>query len=440
MNIRGSLKIALSILTSLLAFPLVLGFIDWAVLEITAIGSFFLLLLVASSMMRLSSYVIIAVLIGIGGIILPQWPDFIAIAKAGNFVLVFGCLVPILALVRATATTMPSVRQTQDRLGNLPAQATSSGLQFTSHMLGGVLNIGTFALISASLPKTADTMRRKLAAEATLRGMNAAVVWSPFFVSFAVAGAYLPLDYATWAILAGIVTALMFLGVSLVIDAGSFRRVNLIASLRPLAPIASRLVVIFISVICIGMVFELTALLAVILTMPLLCIVQMMRRPETISKIWHAFCHYQKCSGDELVIISTSMIIAVFASDAPILASLLQVIWGEQPAIWLKILVLPIVVWGASIAGVHPVISSAPLLAFFAPSLSSFDAIFVMQAHMIGWAAGTMTSFSSMSVITVAEHFNLRPIQLAFGKNLAYSAGLAIGGGILWAGIYILLH
>jgi hypothetical protein len=85
------------------------------------------------------------------------------------------------------------------------------------------------------------------------------------------------------------------------------------------------------------------------------------------------------------------------------------------------------------------VISSAPLLAFFAPMITPFDAIFVMQAHMIGWAAGTMTSFSSMSVVTVAEQFSLRPVRLAFGRNLLYSALLAIGGGGMWSAIYSLM-
>ena len=440
MKIRSNLKLAFSISTPLLAFPSVLGFANSQPLELAAIISFFCFIGVSASLMRRSSYVIIAILLGMGILIIPQWPDQHIIAKAAQFVLVFGCLVPILALVRATATTMPSVEKTQNRIGELPANATSSGLQLTSHMLGGVLNIGTFALISASLPETASKDRRKIAAEATLRGMNAAVVWSPFFVSFAVAATYIPMENAYLAIIAGLVTAILFFCGSLIAPAYATGKIDLLASLRPLAPIASRLMVIFFTVICVGMVFDLTALLAVILTMPLLCLVQMYRRPDFIPDIWHAFSHYQKTGGDELVIISTSMIIAVFASDSAVLSGLLQAIWGEQPQIWMMVFVLPIVVWGASIAGVHPVISSAPLLAFFAPALTNFDAIFILQAHMIGWAAGTMTSFSSMSVMTVAEHFHLRPLSLAFGQNLFYSAALAIGGGGLWAVIYLVLR
>ena len=44
-----------------------------------------------------------------------------------------------------------------------------------------------------------------------------------------------------------------------------------------------------------------------------------------------------------------------------------------------------------------------------------------------------------MSVITVADQFQLRPAQLAFGRNLIASGGLAVGGGGLWALVYLIL-
>ena len=72
----------------------------------------------------------------------------------------------------------------------------------------------------------------------------------------------------------------------------------------------------------------------------------------------------------------------------------------------------------------------APLLAFFAPSLSVYDAAFIAQAHMIGWGTGTMVSYSSLSVVTVGEQFNLKTRQLSFGFTfLSASGGLAIGAG-----------
>lgn len=88
-------------------------------------------------------------------------------------------------------------------------------------------------------------------------------------------------------------------------------------------------------------------------------------------------------------------------------------------------------VWAGSVIGIHPVISSAPLLAFFTPSLTVYDAAFVAQAHMIGWSTGTMISFASLSTIIAAENFKISPAQASFGKNFFVAAGLAIGGGLM---------
>lgn len=432
-------KLWLSVLTAICGLPVILGISDALWLEAIALILFACLVVLTVSLMRAGSYLIIAVLVVIGIAILPSIPDMAALREAGQFVLVFGCLMPVLTLIRATATSMPSVWQTQKRLAELPANASASGLQLTAHILGGVLNIGTFALISASVPKDADDERRRIAAEAVLRGMNSAVIWSPFFVSFAVGTAYLPAGIETGAILAGIVTAALFFMVSVTAMAYAGGGVALIAALLPLTPIASRLAVIFICVIVIGYIFNLTALLAVIVTMPILCAVQIARRPDTARQIASQFSALQRAGGDEFVIISISMVIAALATGSPALNAILISLFGEQPELWLKIWMLPVIVWICSLGGIHPVISSAPLLGFFAPMIGPFEAIFVMQAHMIGWAAGTMTSFSSMSVVTVAEQFSLRPMQLAFGRNLMFSAMLAIGGGGLWAGIYSLM-
>jgi len=42
-----------------------------------------------------------------------------------------------------------------------------------------------------------------------------------------------------------------------------------------------------------------------------------------------------------------------------------------------------------------------------------------------------MVSYSSLSVVTVGEQFNLKTSQLSFGFNFVASGGLAIGAGIL---------
>ena len=360
-------KLWLSVLTAICGLPVILGISDALWLEAIALILFACLVVLTVSLMRAGSYLIIAVLVVIGIAILPSIPDMAALREAGQFVLVFGCLMPVLTLIRATATSMPSVWQTQKRLAELPANASASGLQLTAHILGGVLNIGTFALISASMPKDADDERRRIAAEAVLRGMNSAVIWSPFFVSFAVGTAYLPAGIETGAILAGIVTAALFFMVSVTAMAYAGGSVALIAALRPLTPIASRLAVIFICVIVIGYIFNLTALLAVIVTMPVLCAVQIARRPDTARQIASQFSALQRAGGDEFVIISISMVIAALATGSPALNAILISLFGEQPELWLKIWMLPVIVWICSLGGFIRLYLQRHCLAFSRP-------------------------------------------------------------------------
>ena len=383
--------------------------------------------------LRLSkqSYIIVAALFVIGGLVLPDWPDWEHIKQTGSFVLIFACLMPTLTLVRATAMTMPSVSHTQERLAALPPKYSASGLQLASQMLGGVMNIGTFALVSAALPAKAPEERRKLAAEAALRGMNAAVLWSPFFIAFAVAGIYLPAGFALGAISLGVLLAILFFIISSAIAAPSGARFAIWQSLQPLAPVASRLFFAVFCVILLSFATGLTALYAIIATMPLLCGLQMARRRETAKTIMANFMALQKNSGDDLVIISLSMLIASLASQTDYMITILTGLFGSAPDMQIMLFALPVIVWLGSVFGVHPVISSAPLLAFFSVGVSVYDSMFLAQAHMLGWCTGTMTSYASLSVVTVSQQFRLRAGQLSFGVNFLASGALATGGGIV---------
>ena len=439
MSFLGSLKVILAVICWAFSLPLLLTGTTALLFSDVVLCLFVMILVLSMVRLRRQSVVILCALVLIGYLVLPQMPSAGQLREAGAFVLIFACLLPTLTLVRATALTMPSVLETQTRLGQLSPQTSAAGLQLASHVLGGVMNIGAFALIASSLPKGADLERRRVAAEASLRGMNGAVVWSPFFVSFAVGGIYLPPGFAFWAIILGVITAVLFFFITSAFAAPAGARFAFIDALRPLQPILPRLMIAIIAVILLSAVTGLTALFAVVTAMPILCLVQMCRRPKTTGQIITTFWSLQKNSGDELVIISASMLIASLAADTSSLSALMDGLFGQVPEVWLMIWGLPVLVWMVSMLGVHPVISAAPLLAYFAPSLSVFDAIFVMQAHMIGWAAGTMTSFSSLSVVLVAELFKVPTPTLSAGRNILASGGLAVGGGALWAGTYLLL-
>ena len=130
--------------------------------------------------------------------------------SGGRFILIFVALIATMTLSKATATTMPSVRRTQDNLARLSPENSSAGLQIAGHVFGGIINTGTFAILSAALPKDSDDHRRKLAAEAALRGMVTSAVWSPFFVAFAVGERFVGTAHAWLAMAFGLATAFLF--------------------------------------------------------------------------------------------------------------------------------------------------------------------------------------------------------------------------------------
>lgn len=439
-----TIKLFFSVASWALALPVVLAADYLATpllmfLKEAALIAFASLLVVAMLGLRAQTLIVTIILFGLGFLLLPDIPSLDELRQAGAFVLVFACLMPTLALVRATAMTMPSVWRTQKALGALSPEHSASGLQLASHMLGGVMNTGSFALVAASLPDDADERRRRVAAESALRGMNSSVVWSPFFIGFAVAGSYLPSGFAMGAIGFGVITAILFYVITAACAAPASARFAFIQSLKPLRPVGPRLAVAIGCVVLVSAVTGLTALYAVVLTMPVLCLMQVVRRPDTGRSILNHFVSLQKQSGEELLVISVSMIIAALAHNSEVLPELAALVFGGTLSVWQMIWVLPVLVWFGSIFGVHPVISSAPLLALFSPYLTVFDAMFIMQGHMIGWSTGTMSSIASLSVITVADQFQLRPVQLAFGRNLIASGGLAIGGGGLWALVYFMV-
>ena len=386
--------------------------------------------------LKKQSFIIIVALLVIGWTITEEVPSWEQLKNSSEFVLIFACLIPTLTLVRSTAMTMSSVTETQKSLASLDSASSANGIQLTSHMLGGIINVGTFALVAVALPQDADTRRRYISGTATLRGMNSAILWSPFFLSFAVASVYLPEGFAAGAITLGVFNAVIFLLITQIIFSPKESNISILQSLLPLKPIALRLVVIIVSVIVTSVLIGLTALSAVCVAMPALCIFQFLRRPNKIKDVFKNFNNLQKNSGDEVVIISLSMLIASQLGQADQITAVLASFFGMAPDVKMILFILPFLVWASSVIGIHPVISSAPLLAFIAPSLTVYDAAFVAQAHMIGWSTGTMVSFASLSTIIAAENFKISSAKVSFGVNFLIAAGLAIGGGLMLGSLH----
>ncbi|MDA7598399.1 hypothetical protein N8835_00050 [Alphaproteobacteria bacterium] len=401
---------------------------------LTEIGvtSFGLFVLLTLARLRWDSLAILGMLGVVAFLLLPGIPASADLLRGGAHILIFAALLPTMALVRATAMTMPSVHMTQQRLALLPAHAAASGLQIAGHIFGGIINTGAFALLSAAVPADSDLAKRRIAAEAAIRGMVSSAAWSPFFVAFAIGQNFVAPHYAWIAIGLGVVSASLFsLGSLLFLDRG-FRFAKLAIALACMGPVALRLLLTLAAVLAAALIFNLTALSAVVIVMPVLVVIQMGRHRHHIRTIIHDTKTALDQTGDDIVIITSAMFVAFFAIQTDGIGQIVALFYvGVIPG-WFALIAMPVLMMMASVVGIHPVITSTALFAVFSGGGADVHPALLVQSHLIGWGAGTMSSVASLSVISCASLYNVPARQLALGTNLGAGFGYAIcGGGLL---------
>lgn len=389
--------------------------------------------------MRRDSLVILALLGFVAWLLLDHMPTSDEWFEAGRKVLIFAGLLPTMTLVRATAETMPSVHKTQQALAALPPEASSGGLQMAGHVFGGIINTGAFAMLSAALPPNSDERRRKMAAEAALRGMVSSCVWSPFFVAFAIGQTFVPVDQSWIAIALGLVTAILFALITVPLFSQQFSLVQLRISLACLQPVSMRLFIVLVAVIATALFFNLTALSTVVIVMPCLVAIQFVRHHANIPLIVKNTHQAMMNIGDDIVIITVAMIVGFFATQTNVLQMLVASVYvGVIPG-WFALIATPSMMMLASVVGVHPVITSTALLAIFSRGGADVQPALLMQSHLIGWGAGTMASVASLSVITCASLYNVTSRNLVLGSNLPTAFCYAVGGGAILALVNMVL-
>ena len=100
---------------------------------------------------------------------------------------------------------------------------------------------------------------------------------------------------------------------------------------------------------------------------------------------------------------------------------------------------VPIMMMLLSVIGIHPVITSTTLLAIFSGGGADVHPALLVQAHLVGWGAGTMSSVASLSVLSCATLYRVPTRQLVFGANIISGFGYAVVGGVGLALINMLI-
>ena len=156
-----------------------------------------------------------------------------------------------------------------------------------------------------------------------------------------------------------------------------------------------RLVIVLGTVLAVALIFDFTALSAVVVVMPLLVVVQFLRHPGNISTILKETMNSMIATADDILIITMAMLIGYFAIRTGAFSAMVANFYDGVIPGYVAIIITPLMML-ASVVGVHPVISSAAMLAVFSGGHADAHPA-LMQAHLIGWA-GTLCGF------TIGDH------------------------------------
>ena len=378
------------------------------------------------------SYFIIIILIILSIFLFNSLPSFNDLFEAGRFVLIFAGLIPTMNLVKSAALHVNSIKETQKLLSLLSSKNSSSGFQITGHLSGSIMNTGVFPMLAASMPSDSNLNYRKKVAEASIRGMASSVVWSPFFVAFAVGQVYIN-NFNSWMGLAvGLFIGSLFSIVSVFLLNRSLNYNLFKASLNCLRPIFIYLFVIMSIIVVFALIFNLTALSAVILIMPILIVLYFLRTPIELKFIFTNTISSMRKNIDDIVIISLAMMIGFLITNAENNNLSFEIFNIQNIPDFLIFIIIPLTMCFFSIICIHPVISSTILLTIFSSNIFDINHALLMQAHLIGWCTGTLSSVASLTVITCSNLFNVPSLKIAFGENLFVVILFSIfGGGIL---------
>ena len=389
----------------------------WVQIVASGLG---LYILSALPQARRETLIIVALIGVLSTLLLITDADSSQIINGLQRTLVFAALLPTLQLTRATARRLPAVQLSQQRMRNLPLQSANISILLGSQLFGAVLNTGAFAMMSAVIPGNATEEQRRSAALASLRGMNIAVLWSPFFVGFAVANTYWP-TVALWQIMPlGLVLVVLGLTIALFLFARPLSREGLAKALYCLRPLLLPMISAASLVIVIGLLTPLKTLGAILVIMPVVCWLQLLSKPDA-TRIVSRNTYYSLSSfGDDLLIISAAMILGTLAETAPIFGTYMTPIlsiYSSPPAIISMIISIMI---AGGLVGLHPMISGTILAVGLTQAPLNISDLVLMESLLIGWGLTSMTSLSSLSVITAGAMYQVSPLRIFFSLNIMF--------------------
>ena len=195
-----------------------------------------------------------------------------------------------------------------------------------------------------------------------------------------------------------------------------------------------------ISVLSVSFFFDFTALSAVVLVMPVLILIYLFFNFKIYFEIYSNTKSWLLNSSDDITVICIAMLVGYLISRSNSVNDYSLYLDSTFFPSWSLIALTPLIITAFSFIGIHPVITSTIALSLLTSIETDIHPALLMQAHLVGWAAGTMSSVASLSVLTCSNLFLVEPSKLAFGPNLLTAVIFSLLSGLLLSLVNSLIY
>lgn len=335
--------------------------------------------------------------------------------------LIFLAFMPTAMLVRSTADHRPEITAARELFTSLRQDERGGGLLFGCHVIGSVLSVGIFALLAPIAGPNAPEAERKHIVGVGLRGMCLAAMWSPFFVSVALASEHMP-SVELWRMMPfGFALAMIGLAISYAMFDNSGGLAGLARSLRSLAPVLPSVAIAACVVAVVTGTTALSTLQALAVSVPPLCALALIAQGRaSIGATCVSTYRGLGAVGGEIGILSLSVVLGV-VFEAALGESGLAPALGDLTPAPLAVIAATIALMSlAGLLGVHPIVSATVLLVLFANLPHVVSDLALILAVLVGWSLAAMVSVSGISVVLSSALFQIPPEGLIRGQNLLF--------------------
>ena len=358
---------------------------------------------------------------------------------------IFPAFLATIVLLRATADQRPEIASARRLFAAIDEDERGGGVTVGAFLLGSVLQVGVFAIFAPIVGRDATVAERKRVFLSAIRGMALVPLWSPFIVATGIAATYLPAVPIWQNMLVGLAMA----GIGLLLAVTLFERSaksrfgspatigRALASLAPVVPpiAGAALIVVGASVLT-----ELTTLQALIIGMPLPCLLAIaFARGGNLRAALLATRDGIGRIGPETSMLVFAMTLGVVFEASLTQTGLVEILRGLafSPTAIVFIVVMSMNL--AGLCGVHPIVSGTIALILFAGIPTGVADLVLMQAMLAGWGLCTTISIGSLSIATGAAMFDLAAERIVTLNNILFVTAASVLIALALSGLNTLL-